>query len=419
MAMILTQQDEVIRVNQPNYNDQNPVMKLLQLVESTHFAASLECYNTESLQYLFPFDKLVLYAPNQQDPARDQLDFRGQDNKTDFQKQNIQNFITTDTTLVRGLVTAGNWTGPFLRLSYRGGPDSKLSQAANHQLGDRIKLYLNVQGRATAEPISVIYNQATDCYDAELWGYEGGYEDLLHDLDDKGKAALQSGQLQIRPDLIQGHPSDFKRETVDSQNMFNVASQSDIHPLIPLHIEAAWSDVSGKYWDSQFGANYHYEFNMRLRGWNNYLAVGSSSNPHGGVGSLEYRNLFSNYGQYMGTRELARQLDAWNFDANGRKVDGKRSESFMAVDYMDLHILRPNCSIGIHRHRDNQEAFFLIEGCAYMVTGDWLKHDDRERCLEVRMMQAGDIVLLKNGEMHSLINTTDENIKLLMFGGYD
>jgi hypothetical protein len=35
-----------------------------------------------------------------------------------------------------------------------------------------------------------------------------------------------------------------------------------------------------------------------------------------------------------------------------------RHENSMAVDYMDLHILKPECGIGIHRHRDNQEIFF-------------------------------------------------------------
>jgi mannose-6-phosphate isomerase-like protein (cupin superfamily) len=39
---------------------------------------------------------------------------------------------------------------------------------------------------------------------------------------------------------------------------------------------------------------------------------------------------------------------------------------------MDLHILKPECGIGIHRHRDNQEIFFLLSGTGIMVMGDWL-----------------------------------------------
>ena len=42
-----------------------------------------------------------------------------QDNKGDFQKRNVKNFNTTDTYFIRGLVSVEDWTGPFLRISYR------------------------------------------------------------------------------------------------------------------------------------------------------------------------------------------------------------------------------------------------------------------------------------------------------------
>lgn len=413
------EQDQVVRAQNPNYNDQNPVDKLLRLIEGVHWSAGIEYYRTDCAQYLFPFEDLVLYSPNQADLQPGDLDFRNQDNKTDFQKQNIKDFISTDTYLVRGIVTAGDWIGPFLKISYRGGPDSKLSQAANHQLGDKIKLFLKIGENATNEPISAIYKQESDRYEAEIWGYPGAVQDLMQLLDDKGKAAIQRGELQLRPNLIKGTPADFKRDNADAQYMMDVSMDNTLHPIKPLHIEAAWSDETGKYWDSNNSANYHYEFNMKFRGWENYLTVGSSSNPHGGLGSLEYRNLFSNYGRFVDSNELSRQLESWNMDAFGRKQNTQRSEPFMAVDYIDLHILRPECSIGIHRHRDNQEIFFMMNGTAFMVAGDWLKSDVRERCMEVRMMRPGDMVLIKNGQLHSLINPTDENASLLMFGGYD
>jgi mannose-6-phosphate isomerase-like protein (cupin superfamily) len=91
----------------------------------------------------------------------------------------------------------------------------------------------------------------------------------------------------------------------------------------------------------------------------------------------------------------------------------------MAIDYMDLHILKPECGIGIHRHRDNQEIFFLLTGTGIMVTGDWCQFPDRERCFEIRTMTAGSFSLLKPGDLRALFNVTDEDISLLMFGGYD
>jgi mannose-6-phosphate isomerase-like protein (cupin superfamily) len=76
-------------------------------------------------------------------------------------------------------------------------------------------------------------------------------------------------------------------------------------------------------------------------------------------------------------------------------------------------------STGIHHHRDNQEIFFLLTGAGIMVTGDWCQFPDRERCFEIRTMTAGSFSLLKPGNLHALFNVTDEDISLLMFGGYD
>ena len=67
-----------------------------------------------------------------------------QDNKTDFQKQNVRSFRTSATSLVRGWVTTGDWTGPFLRLSYRAGPDSPLWKAKNGSPGSTLKLWVKV-----------------------------------------------------------------------------------------------------------------------------------------------------------------------------------------------------------------------------------------------------------------------------------
>jgi hypothetical protein len=54
-----------------------------------------------------------------------------------------------------------------------------------------------------------------------------------------------------------------------------------------------------------------------------------------------------------------------------------------------------------------------------MVTGDRCQFPDRERCFEIRTITAGSFSLLKPGNLHALFNVTDEDISLLMFGGYD
>ena len=161
-------------------------------------------------------------------------------------------------------------------------------------------------------------------------------------------------------------------------------------------------------------------FEMKVRGWSSYLAVGRSLNPHGGVGYLEYRNLFSNYFRYRGSGELARRLEPWNFDAFGNKGHNSGdTEPTMSVEYMDLHVLDAACGIGLHRHRDNQEVFLMMEGDGLMVIGDWADSGSRARAFELRRLPAGSLALLEGGNLHALMNPTDQRAALFMFGGYD
>lgn len=398
----------------PPYKVNNPLVKLLTLMEQVQFAASREVYLTEQTQYLFPIADLTMYGPSGGDHAI--LDPTQQDNKTDFQKQNVSDFDTTDTFLVRGLAATPDWSGPFLRVSYRGGPDSLLSQRAGHTLGAQIQAAIKV-GSAAFQTITLPYNEVSDRYEAEVWGYPGN--DLADQLDDRGKAALQSGELLVRTDIVHGSAADFNRDVLDGLYLIQVAPDNTMHPILPLDVQLAFSDSTGTIWDNQGGANYHYQFSMIVRGWEHFLGVGISPSPHGGVGFLEYRNLLSSYGRYADSHELDRTLMPWNFDAFGRKGHNSDVEPFMAVNYMDLHIVLPDCGIGLHRHRDNQEVFLMMDGEAYMVVGDWCKLDTRERCMEIRTLKSGHFAMLKGGNLHALMNPSDENLSLFMFGGYD
>jgi hypothetical protein len=359
-----------------------------------------------------------MYGPSA--PADGVLDPEQQDNKTDFQKQNVASFQAADTQLTRGMASAGRWTGPFLRLSYRAGPDSVLAEMAHASLGLSIRLWLRVGPNATPAPLTVPYDAVTGRYAIELWGWPGSLGDLRAALDPRGQAACDRGALIVAPSLVPGKAEDFLHEALDGRFINEVAPDHAMHPTRTLHIQIAWATADASVWDSLGGANYQFEFSMVLRGWDNFLGVGSSTNPHGGLGFLEYRNLLSNYGRYAGMRELGRDIPPWSFDASGRKASGDRREEFMAVDYMDLHIVRPNAAIGLHRHRDNQEAFMVIgERSGLMVIGDWAKLPNRDRCLEVRTLQSGHLALLKGGNLHGLINPSDEDMMLFMFGGYD
>lgn len=398
----------------PDYNSQNPIQRLIQVFEGVRLAAEREHYQQDLLQALFPVACLQLYGPRSPNGAV--LDYTQQD-FVDFQKQNVRDFTLGDMFILRGWVTVDDWVGPFLRISYRGGPDSLLSQASGHALGTSIRLFLRVGSVASPDLLVVPYNEESDRYELEIWPYPS--QDLRSKLDRRGKAAFDRGELIVRPDLVRGTADELRRENVENQPMPQVSTDHAMHPTRPLRIELAWSDRTTAYWDSRNGSNYTYEFSMVLRGWDNYLKVGGSTNPHGGTGRLDYRNLLSNYFDFQDSGELGRTPEAWSFDAFGSKNHRNRRERFLAVDYMDLHIVRPNACIGLHRHRDNQEIFMVLENEAVMVVGDWCEFPWRQRALEIRTLRAGHLALLKPGQLHGLLNPTDEDVPLLMFGGYD
>lgn len=402
----------------PDYNQNNPVTRLLAMIESASLASGRENYPFEELQFLFPIRSLQLYGPSAPDSAI--IDPRRQDNKLDFQKQNVASFEAADTQLIRGLACAGDWTGPFLRLTYRAGPDSVLAAKTSSLLGPSIKLWVKVGESAVGAPLTVPYDADAGRYAIEFWGWPGSTVDLRAALDPRGQGALDRGAIVANTALVPGTVRDFTREALDGKFTDAVAPNHALHPTRPLHVEAAWGSADGTVWDSLDGANHQFEFSMILRGWEHYLSVGTSPNPHGGLGFLEYRNLLSNYGQYAGMQELGRTLPPWSFDAFGKKAPGERREAFMAVDYMDLHIVRANAAIGLHRHRDNQELFMVIGNRdGLMVVGDWCEMPNRERCFEVRTLKPGHFAMLKGGNLHSLINPSDEDLFLFMFGGYD
>lgn len=251
---------------------------------------------------------------------------------------------------------------------------------------------------------------------------------------------MARGALVARPDLVHGELCDFigvpfdqaraaARNAGQGISMLDRVPNHTMHPVRPLRLELAWADSTATKWDNSQSGNYAYEFSMSLRGWDGYFAIGDTPSPHGGVGGLEYRNLYSNYFGHESQRrgelgsswapELGRMLRDWQFDADHRKSSGKKQEDFFAVDYMDLHILKRAAVIGMHRHRDNQEVFLLMEGRGLMVMGDWEKVPSRERAVELRVMRPGDLSLVKPGQFHALVNLLDENLLLFMFGGYD
>ena len=436
-----------------NYNKENPIWGLVAAIESTQLAAGRQHYLADSLQYLLPYDDLFLAGPGGDD--WETKDPRQQENKNDFQKQNVRGYRLTGTQVTRGYATAGDWTGTFVRISHAPTPDSPLT-GPDGLVREATIVCSAKLGSAPWAELVLPYNEASHRYEAELWSFPG--PDLRPLLDGRGKASIDRGELQVRADLVKGSLADFRgpdfdrRRAIANQQgaaytLFDAAPDHALHPLRPFHVALAFADAGKTRWDSAGGANYHYQFDMPLRGWNAYLGAGVSPNPHGGLGFLEFRNLFSNYFGHEATRrqaygpdtlpELARELNPWTKDAGRHKPPTfdlastdptaanpppptmPEHEPFLAVEYMDLHILRRDAGIGIHRHRDSQEVFLLLSGKGLMVMGDWCEFPDRRRAFEIRTMLPGDLTLCKAGRLHALLNVLDEDTSLFMFGGYD
>jgi mannose-6-phosphate isomerase-like protein (cupin superfamily) len=181
-----------------------------------------------------------------------------------------------------------------------------------------------------------------------------------------------------------------------------------VHPILPLTVEVGVG-----------GVVHRHAFTMIVRGWDHFLSVGTSPLPHGGLGSIEYRNLLSNYGRFAARPELGRTVEPWMAGADGHKPAAATAEGFFAVDYVDLHRLSGGGAIGLHRHRDNTEAFFVASGRGLMVVGDWCEQPERARGLEVRPLPAGHLALLHGGQLHALVNLGPDDLTMLTFGGYD
>lgn len=429
-----------------NYDSNNPLLRLIREIEGSRLAGSGECYLGDSVQYLYPVRDLALYGPG--GDAWQVNDARQQDNKNDFQKQNIRDFTLGDFWIVRGYACAGDWIGPFVKLVYRASPGTELGRRTGGNPGPELKAFVKIGNTQSNPLVTLPLNPETRCYEAELWAYPGS--NLRDLLGADNFTAFDNGWIQARPDLVKGSLTDFEGLAVGELRnelnrsftplkYFERAPEHAMHPIRILRLELAFGSSDQTQWDSQNGANYKLEFSMLFRGWKNALTAGVSPNPHGGVGFLEYRNLFSNYFTHEQERraalgalwenELGRDLlpgcfdaETWNYGepGGGPKVSspGER-ERFFAVDYMDLHILQGDCGIGIHRHRDNQEVFFLIEGKGLMVVGDWCQFDKRERAFEIRKMLPGDLTICKTGQLHALFNLEDKPALLFMFGGYD
>ncbi|MEU5384498.1 cupin domain-containing protein [Kitasatospora cineracea] len=82
-----------------------------------------------------------------------------------------------------------------------------------------------------------------------------------------------------------------------------------------------------------------------------------------------------------------------------------RSENAPApIAFIDLVVLPPHTSIGVHRHADDEETYVILAGRGLMT----LDGDEFE-------VRAGDVVPNRAHGEHGLANTSDDDLQLLVF----
>ncbi|WP_461206187.1 cupin domain-containing protein [Clostridium sp. DL1XJH146] len=65
-------------------------------------------------------------------------------------------------------------------------------------------------------------------------------------------------------------------------------------------------------------------------------------------------------------------------------------------------VLKPGVSVGEHNHDGDFEAYYILKG-----EGKYIDNGEEKR------VYAGDVTLTKNGESHSMINDTEEDLEMI------
>ncbi|KAB3529171.1 cupin domain-containing protein [Alkaliphilus serpentinus] len=85
----------------------------------------------------------------------------------------------------------------------------------------------------------------------------------------------------------------------------------------------------------------------------------------------------------------------------------EREDAYDSGRLFALSVLTPGSSIGYHTHTGDGETYFILKGRA-------LVNDDGEEAV----LEAGDVLITKNGSSHSIENIGDtdlEYIALILF----
>jgi mannose-6-phosphate isomerase-like protein (cupin superfamily) len=112
------------------------------------------------------------------------------------------------------------------------------------------------------------------------------------------------------------------------------------------------------------------------------------------------------------------RINVWGIELEPRVAHGgtgtigfrrilEREDAASPLNFIDVADLEPGVSIGLHRHRENEEEFYLV----LSGTGTMRRNGEEFR------VSAGDLIRNPPGGEHSLVNDGEEAMRLLVFEG--
>jgi hypothetical protein len=370
----------------PDYDRDNPIVTLTQRARSVRLASEADLYVADSLQYLFP---LASYGLPSEDPKLAH-DGRGSTQEA-LRAYKLGPFFA-----VKGLINFGGTPRNFLKIGY---------SAAGLSGKDQGPLTVEATVNGLARKVAMPFDAAQGCYTVEFWGLAPSH---AADLPASAKAAVDGKRILLDPEFLPGNPLDYQPSR--ARNTWKAGDEKDInHPLRPARIVLTFTTANGK-----TDGPHTVAFKMVCRGFENFVSDHWGNNPHGGTGSTE-SILFYN-AESTDPDHILREVAPGHPLANGSPATSATTERFFPVKYMMYVRFGPSASIGIHRHKDFMDSFWVTRGSGMGVVADAVPLDGAEPTVELRHLRAFEGMIARPGQMHGLLRDTSEPLEMFAAG---
>ncbi len=361
---------------QPDYDRDNPIATLTQRAKSIALAAGPDLYVADSLHYIFP---LASFGLPSEDPAL------ATDGRAST-KEALRSYRLGGYYLVKGLVNFGGSRRNFLRI----GSTGPLANAA------AVEVQLNDVRRQTRMHAGAV----------EFWNLSS---DAVDSLPDTVRHAVKDGGVVLDAAFPPGNPLDYQPSRVKG-TIWDAGDRNDInHPLRAVKIRLRFLDSGGKTLASHEAA-----FKMIRRGFDSFRSSRWSNNAHGGTGSIESTVFYVS--EFNDPDHILRDVAAGRPLSNGEAAPASAIERFFPAKYMQYIRFGPSASIGIHRHKDFLDAFWVTKGSGMGVLLDAQPFGGAEPTAELRRLRAFEGMIVRPGQMHGILRDTDEPLEMFAFG---